>query len=87
MNERPVPFERMAFFGDGDTDVSTMKMLTYQGGTSVAVYEENEKSREKVHSLISNGRAEFVALADYQRDSQLDITARAILARMKKEFA
>jgi len=87
MNERPIPFERMVFFGDGDTDVPTMKMLTYQGGTSVAVYEKNEKSREKVHSLISNGRAEFVALADYQRDSQLDITAKAILARMNKGFA
>jgi hypothetical protein len=72
----------MVFFGDGDTDVPTMKMLTYQVGTSIAVYENEAKSREKVHSLISNGRAEFVALADYGPASQMEITAKAIVARM-----
>lgn len=87
MADRPIPFERMVFFGDGDTDVPTMKMLTYQGGTSIAVYEDDRKSRGKVHSLISNGRAEFVALADYQESSQMDITAKAILARMKVKFS
>lgn len=72
----------MVFFGDGDTDVPTMKMLTYQGGTSIAVYENEDRSREKVHSLISNGRAEFVALADYSQNSQMEITAKAIIGRM-----
>lgn len=85
LNERPVPFERMVFLGDGDTDVPTMKMLTYQGGTSIAVYENDDGSRKKVHSLISNGRAEFVALADYSENSQMEITAKAIIARMSKE--
>lgn len=83
--DRPVPFERMVFFGDGDTDVPTMKMLTYQGGTSIAVYENEDRSREKVHSLISNGRAEFVALADYSQNSQMEITAKAIIGRMVRE--
>lgn len=85
LRERPVPFERMVFFGDGDTDVPTMKMLTYQGGTSIAVYENDARSRDKVHSLISNGRAEFVALADYTENSQMEITAKAIVARMAKD--
>lgn len=85
MSQRPIPFERMVFFGDGDTDVPTMKMLTYQGGTSIAVYEDEDRSRKKVHSLISNGRAEFVALADYSENSQMEITAKAIIARMARD--
>jgi hypothetical protein len=84
VKQRPVPFERMVFFGDGDTDVPTMKMLTFQGGTSIAVYEENSKSRNRVHSLISNDRASFAALADYSENSQMDITAKAILERMAR---
>lgn len=84
-DERPIPFERMIFLGDGDTDVPTMKMLTYKGGSSIAVYEENEKSREKVHSLISNGRVEFTALADYSENSQLDISVKGIIGRMARK--
>lgn len=84
--ERPVPFERMVFFGDGATDVPTMKMLTHQGGTSIAVYQNTEESKDKVHSLIANGRAEYAALADYSEGSQIDIIAKGIVGRMKRKF-
>ncbi|MGJ8530530.1 HAD family hydrolase [Maritalea sp.] len=83
--DRPVPFERMVFFGDGDTDIPSMKMLTMNGGASIAVYEEDEKSREKVHSLISDGRVEFTAVADYSENSQLDIAAKGILGRIARK--
>ncbi|WP_313454242.1 HAD family hydrolase, partial [Brevundimonas sp.] len=33
-DERAVPFERMIFIGDGDTDVPTMKMMHTKGGFS-----------------------------------------------------
>ena len=86
--ERPIPFERMIFIGDGDTDIPTMKMLTYQGGHSVAVYDPDRSPRDldKVHRLISDGRVDFVAPADYEEKSQLDITVKGILGRMARKL-
>lgn len=44
-NERYIPFERMIYLGDGETDVPAMKMIKYQGGKAIAVY--NPKLRSK----------------------------------------
>ncbi|WP_367718444.1 HAD family hydrolase [Nitratireductor sp. GISD-1A_MAKvit] len=85
-NERPIPFDRMIFFGDGDTDIPTMKMLTYKGGNSIAVYDPSRGDNDlsKIHRLISDGRVEFVAPADYSENSQLDIITRGILGRIAR---
>jgi hypothetical protein len=74
-HERPIPFARMVSIGDGDTDISSMKMMAHQGGYSVAVYDPNRDhaSIRKINKLISEDRVNFVAPADYQQDSQLDI--------------
>jgi len=81
---RPIPFERMIFLGDGDTDIPTMKMLTYQGGHSIAVYDEQreQKDLDKIHGLISDDRVDFVAPANYEENSQLDIIVKGILGRI-----
>jgi len=81
---RPVPFSRMIFLGDGDSDIPAMKMMTYQGGHSVAVYDELRKPEdlEKIHRLISDGRADFVAPGNYKEKSQLDIIIKGILGRI-----
>ena len=86
-DERPIPFERMIFLGDGDTDIPTMKMLTHKGGHSVAVYDSERTDVDllKIHRLISDGRVEFVAPADYQEKSQLDIIVKGILGRIAQE--
>jgi hypothetical protein len=82
---RPVPFERMIFLGDGETDIPAMKMLTYQGGHSVAVYDEQRGARDlhKIHTLISESRVDFVAPANYEDNSQLDIIVKGILGRIE----
>jgi hypothetical protein len=74
----------MIFLGDGDTDIPTMKMLTYKGGHSVAVYDPSRTDRDldKINRLISDGRADFVAPADYQEKSQLEIIIKGILGRI-----
>ena len=76
----------MIFLGDGDTDIPTMKMLTYQGGHSIAVYDEARGSYdlEKIHRLIADGRVDFVAPANYQEHSQLEIIIKGILGRIAR---
>jgi hypothetical protein len=84
-SKRPVPFDRMIFLGDGDTDIPTMKMLTYKGGHSIAVYDSERTDRDlnKIHKLISDGRVDFVAPADDRVNSPLDIIVKGILGRIE----
>ena len=85
--ERPVPFQRMLFIGDGDTDIPAMKMTTHNGGSSIAAYdpERDKRALDKIHGLISDRRADFVAPADYREDSQMDILVKGILGRIARD--
>jgi phosphoserine phosphatase len=90
MDERPIPFERMIFIGDGDTDIPSMKMVRLQKGHSIAVFDpeawpkdgSGSEAQEKVFKLISEDRVHFVVPADYRNGSQLDITVKGILGRI-----
>jgi 2-hydroxy-3-keto-5-methylthiopentenyl-1-phosphate phosphatase len=85
-HQRPIPFERMIYIGDGETDIPTMKMLNFKGGYSIAVYDRNPHQPGNglayVHTLLSDGRVNFVAQADYSEGSQLDITIKGIMGRI-----
>jgi hypothetical protein len=91
MDERPVPFSRIVYFGDGDTDIPSMKMVRHQGGHSVAVFDPEdwpeERTQSKVYKLIAEDRAHFVVPADYRPGSQLDVTVRGILGRLARDQA
>jgi len=81
---RPVPFERMIFIGDGDTDVPTMKMMHTKGGFSIAVYDprNSERDQQKIYSLISEDRVNFVAAADYREGQPLDLIVKGLIGRI-----
>ena len=83
-DERPVPFERMIFLGDGDTDVPTMKMMHTKGGFSIAVYDprNSERDQQKIYGLISEDRVNFVAAADYREGSPLDLIVKGLIGRI-----
>lgn len=82
--DRRIPFDRMIFLGDGDTDVPTMKMMHTKGGFSIAVYDprSNERDQKKVYSLISEDRVNFVAAADYTEGSALDLIVKGLVGRI-----
>ena len=84
---RAVPFGRIIFIGDGDTDVPAMKMVTYKGGCAIAVYDARTSPEhlDKIHRLIADRRVDFVAPADYSQNGQLDIIIKGILSRIARD--
>lgn len=84
LSERPIPFSNMVFLGDGETDIPTMKMLRHQGGAAVAVFDPDhwDRLQHRIHGLIAENRADFVAPADYSQGSQLEATVKGLLGRM-----
>jgi len=91
MNDRPIPFSRILYLGDGDTDIPSMKMVRHQGGHSIAVFDpERWAKRElqnRVYNLIAEDRAHFVVPADYRDGSQLDVTVKGVLGRIARDEA
>lgn len=79
----------MIYFGDGDTDIPSMKMVRYQGGFSIAVFDQNKWSdaatQTKVGKLISEERANYVVPANYDVGSQLDVTVKGLIQLMKRK--
>ena len=42
--KRPIPFRRMIYFGDGSTDIPSMKLTKERNGTAIAVYDPKDHS-------------------------------------------
>ncbi|MCA1919773.1 MAG: haloacid dehalogenase-like hydrolase [Flavobacterium piscis] len=91
-NERYIPFKRMIYIGDGETDIPCMKMVNYQGGYSVAVYDQNKRRTKNSKSpkqicqeLIEQKRAKYIAPADYTTNSKLVKTIKLIIDKIAIE--
>ncbi|MDI5936365.1 haloacid dehalogenase-like hydrolase [Halomonas kalidii] len=89
--DREIPFERMIYFGDGDTDIPSMKMVRFQGDNSIAVFDSNKwsepRTQGKVEKLIAEERANYVVPAVYDEGSQLDVTVKGLLQLIKRKCA
>lgn len=87
---RTMPFTKMIYFGDGDTDIPAMKMVRHQGGYSLAVFDSSKwtepRTLEKVGKLIAEERANYVVPADYSEGGQLDVTVKGILQIFKRKY-
>ena len=69
---RPIPFENMIYIGDGLTDVPSMALIKKQNGHSVSVYPKGSKKQKKVsYDLLAAKRVDFIAEANYARNSIL----------------
>ncbi len=85
--ERPIPFRRMIYFGDGSTDIPSMKLTKERNGTAIAVYNPNDTntSKKKALKLLKDGRVNFALPADYREGKQIDIVIKTILDKIAKE--
>ena len=83
--KRPIPFPRMIYFGDGETDVPCMKMVKEHGGHAIAVYNTPEKEAMACQ-LVREGRANFMCTANYSRGGVMNIIVKRILDKIKADF-
>lgn len=86
--KRPIPFRRMVYFGDGSTDIPSMKLTKERGGNAIAVYNPKNhhgEDRQKAIKLLSDGRVNFALPADYREDKQLEKVVKTILNKMATE--
>ena len=81
-NERPIPFRNMIYIGDGITDVPCMKLVSSNGGQSIAVY-DREKGRDAAEMLKKWDRVNFVAPADYGPGSDVETIVKAIIKKIQ----
>ncbi len=81
---RPVPFNRMIYFGDGTTDIPCMRLVKNFGGHSIAVYNpEEEGQRTILNELIRDNRVNHVCPADYSEGSEIDLVVRTIIDKIE----
>ncbi len=74
---RRISTKNMIYFGDGLTDIPSMRMTRENGGYAIAVYQNNNK--EIVNDLLLDDRIDFHSEANYNEDSELDKLIKNIL--------
>ncbi|MCR5192289.1 MAG: haloacid dehalogenase-like hydrolase [Bacteroidales bacterium] len=83
--DRPMPFERMIYFGDGDTDIPSMKVVKEHGGHAIAVYGKRQK-RSTAMRLIKDGRVNFACTADYSEGKDIHNVVKTILQKIRADY-
>jgi 2-hydroxy-3-keto-5-methylthiopentenyl-1-phosphate phosphatase len=83
--ERAIPYKRMIYFGDGMTDIPSMKITKEKGGNAIAVYRPKSAHRKNAIKLLTDNRVNFALPADYREDSELDHVVKTILDKMATE--
>lgn len=85
--ERPVPFERIIYIGDGTTDIPCMRLVKDQRGYAIAVFQPG-KSRAKACAarLLADGRVSFVAPADYREGKILERQIKSVIKKILADF-
>ena len=85
--QRPVPFSRMIYVGDGTTDIPCMRLVKNFGGHSIAVYNpKDEAKRGEMNTLIRDNRVNHVCPADYSAGSEVDTVVKTIIDKCKADY-
>ena len=81
--DRRIPYRNIIYMGDGMTDVACMTLVKHNEGTSIAIYPEKES--DKVRSLYTDGRCNFICRADYTAGSDLEKVIKLIIDKVAME--
>lgn len=82
-----IPFTRMIYFGDGETDVPCMKIVNMFGGNAIAVFNPQIPGKKEVaQKLQRQGRVNFITPAVYTKDSRSYRLVCSIIDKIKAEY-
>lgn len=85
-DKKRVPISHMIYFGDGETDVPCMKIVSMFKGHSIAVFDpSSEKKKAAALKLKRQGRVAFATPADYSPDSRVFKVVCAIIDKIKAD--
>lgn len=79
-HKRYVPFQNMVYIGDGPTDVPCMKLVKSKGGSSIAVYQdENPRQGDE---MILQGRVDFSLPANFSAGSEMETVVLKLIEKI-----
>ena len=81
-SQKYIPLENMIYFGDGSTDVPSMKVVQQNGGTTIAVFGDDSK-RSKAETLYKDRRATYAVKADYSKGSRIEKIVQGIIVSLE----
>ncbi|MBP1531988.1 MAG: haloacid dehalogenase-like hydrolase [Alphaproteobacteria bacterium] len=84
-DKRRIPYTRIIYFGDGLTDIPSMKMVKDRDGTAIAVYKPHSKHKAKAIKLLKEDRVNFALPVDYREDKDIDVVVKTILHKIATE--
>lgn len=84
-DKRRIPFRRIIYFGDGMTDIPSMKLVKTRGGNAIAVYKPKSAHKEKAVKLLKDKRVNFALPADYSEGTAIDTVVKTILNKIATE--
>ena len=81
-----IPFTQMIYFGDGETDIPSMKVVNMFGGNAIAVFNQADpRKRGVARKLLRQGRVNFISPAVYSRESRTFRLVCAIIDKVKAD--
>lgn len=84
-DKRRIPYSRILYFGDGMTDIPSMKMVRNHNGTAIAVYKPRSSHKERAFKLLKDNRVNFALAADYREGKEIDCVIKTILNKIATE--
>lgn len=80
-HKRYVPFSNMIYIGDGPTDVPCMKLTKSKGGSSIAVYKDEDPRAGD--DMILKGRVDFSLPADFTEGSEMETVVLRLIDKIR----
>ena len=81
-----LPFTNMIYFGDGETDIPSMKLVTMFGGNAIAVFDPSKLGKKEVaQKLLRQQRVSFITPANYTSGSRTFRLVCAIIDKIKAD--